>query len=159
MNISVGYGRLVRMLIPPEKRQPKRLGWLQALVAIPLVSLFASFDKWRQNTRMMINVNSQVKVFEGYLRKKYNEPIAIKIVTFEDGLLSVCLEEEGTTLQPKFGNEPAEMQAIPLDGEMRIRFGDVDFIVYIPLGVNPDLISAEVEKYKQALTTFKVVQQ
>lgn len=159
MNVYIGYVRLVRMLIPPEKRQVNRLNWLQAFIAAPLAILFVSFDTWRTNTRMMINVNSQVKVLEGYLRKRYNQPIAIKIVTFEDGLLPVCLEEEGTTSQPEFGSELNEMQAVPLDGEMRILFGDVDFIVYIPIGINVDLISAEVEKYKQALTTFKVVQQ
>jgi|APDOM4702015159_1054818.scaffolds.fasta_scaffold112211_2 hypothetical protein len=159
MNVKAGFIRLVRVLLPPEKRQTKRLDWLQPLIAVPLNTLFASFDGWRTNTRMMINVNSQVKVFEGYLRKKYNEPIAIKIVTFEDGLLPVCLEEEGTTQQPSFGDEVADMVAIPLDGEMRLLFGDVDFVVYIPKGVNADLIGAEVEKYKQALTTFKIIQQ
>jgi hypothetical protein len=131
---------------------------LQAFV-LPLTRLFAAFSEWRTNTRMMINVNSQVKVFEGYLRKRYREPVAIKIVTFEDGLLPVCLEEEGTTQQPSFGDETAEMVAIPLDGEMRMLFGDVDFVVYIPQGVDADLIGAEVEKYKQALTTFKIIQQ
>lgn len=159
MNVSINFSRLVKTLMPPHKRQTKRLRWLQSLLSAPLNSLFASYDVWRTNTRMMINVNCQVKVFEGYLRKKYNEPIAIKIVTFEDGLLPVCLEEEGTTQQPSFGDEVADMVAIPLDGEMRLLFGDVDFVVYIPKGVNADLIGAEVEKYKQALTTFKIIQQ
>ena len=158
MSVNVGFSNLVRQLLPPHKRQPKRIGILQASV-LPMTRLFAAFSEWRTNIRMMINVNSQVKVFEGYLRKRYREPVAIKIVTFEDGLLPVCLEEEGTTQQPSFGDEVAEMVAIPLDGEMRMLFGDVDFVVYIPQGVDADLIGAEVEKYKQALTTFKIIQQ
>lgn len=158
MSVNVDFSNLARQLLPPHKRQPQRLGVLQSFV-LPLKRLFVTFGEWRTNIRMMINVNSQVRVFEGYLRKRYREPVAIKIVTFEDGLLPVCLEEEGTTQQPAFGNEVAEMVAIPLDGEMRQLFGDVDFVVYIPKGVNADLIGAEVEKYKQALTTFKIIQQ
>lgn len=158
MNVNVLFANLVRQLLPPHKRQPQRLVMLQAFV-LPLTRLFAAFSEWRTNIRMLVNVNSQVMVFEGYLRKRYREPVAIKIVTFEDGLLPVCLEEEGTTLQPSFGDEATEMVSIPLDGEMRQLFGDVDFVVYIPKGVDADLIGAEVEKYKQALTTFKIIQQ
>ena len=55
---------LVRQLLPTHKRQPVRLWWLRGLLS-PLETLFASFDKWRSDTRMIINVNSQVKVFEG----------------------------------------------------------------------------------------------
>lgn len=156
--MKIQFANLVRQLTPPHKRQPVRLTLLRAFVA-PLQVLFNSFDKWRSDTRMMINVNSQVKVFEGYLRKKYNEPITIKIVTFDDGLLMVCLESEGTLLQPDIGQEDEKTVDIPLDGEIRMQFGDADFIVYIPPNIDIDLIRAEIERYKQALTDYKIIQQ
>lgn len=156
--MKINFTNLVRQLTPPHKRQPVRLTLLRAFIA-PLQALFDSFGKWRSDTRMMINVNSQVKVFEGYLRKKYNEPITIKIVTFDDGLLMVCLENEGTLQQPDIGFADEETADVPLDGEIRERFGDADFIVYIPAGADISLIRAEIEKYKQALTSYKIVQQ
>lgn len=155
--MNILFNNLVRQLLPPHKRQPVRLSLLRAFIA-PLSQLFASFADWRSDTRMMINVNSQVKVFEGYLRKKYNEPVTIKIITFDDGLLLVCLENEGILLQPDIGLEAEKKIDVPLDGEIRDRFGDADFIVYIPAGLDAGLIRAEIEKYKQALTKYKIIQ-
>lgn len=155
--MNILFNNLVRQLLPPHKRQPVRLSLLRAFIA-PLSQLFASFADWRSDTRMMINVNSQVKVFEGYLRKKYNEPVTIKIITFDDGLLMVCLENEGILLQPDIGLEAEKKIDVPLDGEVRDRFGDADFIVYIPAGLDINLIRAEIEKYKQALTKYKIIQ-
>lgn len=156
----INYRNLVRQLIPAHKRQPVRLWWLRGLIA-PLEALFASFDKWRSDTRMMINVNSQVAVFEGYLRKKYNEPIAIRVVTFDDGMLRVSLRAEGDTLRLCTGLRPDEQsrEAVPLRGEIREMFGDADFIVYIPLTVDVDMIRAEIERFKQALVEYKIIQQ
>lgn len=155
--MNILFNNLVRQLLPPHKRQLVRLSLLRAFIA-PLSQLFASFADWRSDTRMMINVNSQVKVFEGYLRKKYNEPVTIKIITFDDGLLMVCLENEGILLQPDIGLEAEKKIDVPLDGEIRDRFGDADFIVYIPAGLDINLIRAEIEKYKQALTKYKIIQ-
>lgn len=155
--MNIIFTNLVRQLLPPHKRQPVRLSLLRAFIA-PLTQLFASFTVWRGDTRMMINVNSQVKVFEGYLRKKYNEPVTIKIITFDDGLLLVCLENEGVLLQPDVGLTDEKRIDVPLDGEIRDRFGDADFIVYIPAGLDINLIRAEIEKYKQALTKYKIIQ-
>ena len=155
--MKINFDNLVRQLLPPHKRQPVRLMLLRAF-AHPLADLFADFGKWRDDTRMMVNVNCQVKVFEGYLRKKYQEPISIKIITFSDGLLLVGLEEEGTTMMPSIGLETEAMVDVPLDGEIRECFRDADFIVYIPAGIDIDLIRAEIENYKQALTKYNIIQ-
>lgn len=159
MNLNINFLNLVRQLLPPHKRQPVRIKLLAAFFS-PLQSLFDLFVTWRDNSRMMVNVNSQVKVFEGYLRKKYNEPISIKIVTFDNGLLLVGLEIEGITMWPEisFENEN-RMKEIPLEKEIRNKFGDADFIVYIPKSVDKIQIEAEIEKYKQVLTTYKIIQQ
>ena len=156
--MKVDFYNLVRQLLPPHKRKPVRLTFLRACIS-PLQFLFDSFNEFRDNTRMMINVNSQVKIFESYLRKKYNEPIAIKIITFNSGLLLVGLKEEGFTMMPPIGLETENnFGEIPLDGEIRDVFGDADFIVYISAACNKILIEAEIEKYKQALTTYKIIQ-
>lgn len=156
MNINII--NLARQLLPPHKRQPVRLSFLQSFLR-PLQTIFDEFDEWRTNTRMMINVNSQVRMFEGYLRKKYKEPISIKIETFNDGLLLVGLEEEGTAMMPEIGLETEDRFAsVPLDGEIRNHFGDVDFIVYIPANIDINLIRAEIENYKQAFTKYNIIQ-
>lgn len=157
MNPNITISNLIRQLLPPHKRKNIRLALLQGF-GKPLENLWESFFEWRSNTRMMVNVNCQVRVFEGYLRKKYREPISIKIITFSDGLLLVGLEEEGTTMMPPIGLETETMVDVPLDGEIRERFGDADFIVYIPAGIDINLIRAEIENYKQALTKYKIIQ-
>lgn len=155
----LNYRNLVRQLLPAHKRQPARLWWLRALVA-PLAALFAAFDKWRSDTRMIVHVNSQVQVFEGYLRKKYGHPVAIKLVTYDSGLARVALRIEGASLRlsPALRSETVR-QPLPLRGEIRERFGDADFIVYIPAEVDIDLIRAEIERFKQALVRYKIIQE
>lgn len=159
MNPKVNYLNFIRQKLPAHKRQPVRIKLLTAFIR-PLQTLFAGFDIWRSNSRMMINVNSQVKVFEGYLRKKYNEPFSIKIVTYNNGLLPVGLISEGQTMWARFGlaNE-SYFQRVPLDNEIKDKFGGADFIVYIPKTVDKNLIESEIEKYKQVLTTYKIIQE
>lgn len=146
---------LVRQLLPPHKRLFYRLSWIRGLLA-PLQYLFSEFDGWRSDIRVVVNANSQVKVLEGYLQKKYNKSSAIKIVTFNDGLLLVCLDIEGDALQPEFSQNI--LREISLEGEIRETFGDVNFIVYIPAGVDIDLLRADIEKYKMALIKYKIIQ-
>ena len=92
------------------------------------------------------------------LQKKYNAP-TIHIETYGDGLLLIGLEREGIAMQPEIGLEHEDVVAkIPLENELRGQFGEADFIVYIPAGVDADLIRTEIEKYKQALTKYKIIQ-
>ncbi len=159
MNIRINFKNLTRQLLPPHKRQPVRLALLGAFL-YPLQILFNLFAGWRDTWRMLVNVNSQVKVLEGYLRKKYREPISIKIVTFNNGLLPVGLISEGRTMWPQFGlaGENA-LRSVPLENEIRDKFDEADFIVYIPKGLDIKLISSEIEKYKQVLTRYKMIQE
>lgn len=154
MNTKVNFSNLVRQLLPTHKRQPVRLWWLRSLVA-PLQALFDAFDKWRSDTRMVVNVTSQVAVFEGYLRKKYAQPVAIKLVTYSDGGLHVGLEREGQHVAVGYGDHGV---TVPLAGEIRERFGDADFIVYIPASVDIESIRADVERFKIALTRYRIIQ-
>lgn len=158
MNLKLNCPNLIRQLLPPHKRQPVRLKWLAGLIAL-LQRLFDSFDVWRKDTRMLANVNSQVKVLEGYLRKKYND-VNIRIVTFNNGLLLVGLISEGVTMWPEIGLAKEKlMKPIPLENEVRGEFEGVNFIVQIPITVDKEQIEIEIEKYKQALITYKIIQQ
>lgn len=158
MNLKINYPNFVRQLLPPYKRQPSRLALLKGFIE-PLQVLFEEFNVWRDNSRMMINVNSQVKVLEEYLRKKYNDPVRIKIVTYNNMLLLVGLLSEGRAMWPEFGLiGENSFQSVPLENEVRDKFDGADFVVYIPLEVDKVLIEAEIEKYKQVLTTYKIIQ-
>lgn len=158
MNIRIDHRNLVRQLLPPRKRQAARLKLLQGFIT-PLQTLFDDFRSWREDSRMMMNVNSQVRVLEGYLRKKYQEPIQIKIVTFSNGLLTVGLLTEGTTMCPAIGLlAERTMKDVPLKYEQRDQFEDADFVVYIPTHIDRMRIGADIEKYKQVLVTYKIIQ-
>ena len=122
-NPKLNIDNLVKQLLPWYKRQPVRLTILRAMVT-PLRLLWGDFDKWRDDTRMIINVNSQVMVLEGYLKKKYNQPVKITIVTFDDGALKVGLISEGLTsaLKVPLASEIELQKApcVPLAGEIQI---------------------------------------
>ena len=155
----IDYRNLVRQLLPTHKRQPVRLWWLGRLTA-PLAGLFTDFETWRDDTRILMNVTFQVRVFEGYLRKKYGQPVAIRVETYEDGGLRICLEEEGDTQRLDLALEAEGTPAaeVPLEGELREQFGDVDVVVYIPQGVDIEQVVADVERFKQALVKYKIIQ-
>lgn len=159
MNTRINFDNLVVRLLPWHKRQTGRVSLLRSFVA-PLGVLFADFDRWRTDTRMIVNVTSQVAVLEGYLRSKYNQPVTIKIVTFDDGAMEVCLAAEGDSQCVFIGMEGEEVDdtMVPLAGEMRSQFGDADFIVYIPAGIDLAMVTADIERFKQALTEYKIIQ-
>lgn len=109
---------------------------------------------------MLVNMNSQIGVLEGYLRNKYNEPVAIRIESYDDGLLWIPLASESEAQQPEFHSDCTQVpiQEIPLQFEIRDRFSDVDFIVYIPVTIDKALIQAEIDTYRQALIKYKIIQ-
>ena len=159
MTPRIRFSNLVRQHLPFHKRQPVRLSLLRALVA-PLQPLFDRFDLWRSDIRMTLNVTSQVRILEGYLRRKYDQPIAIKIVTYDDGALMVGLEPEGEAQRLDIALDPAEAAPapdIPLEGEIRDRFGDTDFIVYIPAGTDTDAVTADIERFRLALVRYRII--
>lgn len=157
MTGRIHFGNLIRQLLPLHKRQPVRLWLLRAFTA-PLQDIFEDFDLWRNNTRMVVNVNSQVMVFEGYLRKKY-ESDEIRVVSFSGNTPLVSLRIEGFSRRLQVGTQREKTRKlIPLRGEMRGLFGEADFIVYIPAHIQQDLIIAEIERFKQALINYKIIQ-
>ena len=160
MNPKINFNNLVRQHVPPHRRQPVRLWWLCRLVS-PLAGLYTDFIVWRDEVRFRINLTGQVRVLEGYLNLKYDPANnRIRIVSFDDGLLWVGLETEGDNYHPRIGltTESGYLVGIPLENELRGSLGDVDFLVYIPAEVHPDTIWAEIEKYRLAGMTYKIIQ-
>ena len=94
----------------------------------PLADLFAAFSLWRDETR-------------------------------ETGF-AVGIRSEGVGVAVPVGLNRGEgtPAVVSLRGENREQFGDVDFIVHVPAGVDTEQIRADIEKYRAALTTYKIDQ-
>lgn len=161
--MDINIRQLAYQLLPPHKRKPNRVNWLVSLLA-PLAQLWDEFYTWRANKRMMVNVNSQLLVLQGYLCKKYNQPFDIYIESYSDGLPWIALNlEESEEMIPEIGllEEDGDHEKIPLRDEIRTAFNGVDFKVYIPKGVegiSKELIAAEIEKYRQALVKYEIIE-
>lgn len=155
-NYKIDFRNLVRQLLPDHKRQPVRLRVLRAFVK-PLADLWVSFSLWRDQTRELLHVTNQKGVLEHFLRSKYGTA-DIAIESYRETGLAIGLRSEGTGVAAAVGSNSAEgTPAIAaLRGENREQFGDVDFIVCIPSEVDADQVRADIEKYRAALTTYKI---
>lgn len=157
MTTKLNIANLVFQLLPAHKRQPKRLGLLGAFLS-PLITLYDTFSVWREDTRVLFNVASQVTVFEGHLRKKYNSD-AISIATSESGAIRVGLSSEGLVHRLTIGLVAEGTKvSIPLLGELDTTLGGVDFIVNIPYFVDASDVRADVERFRQVLVTYDIKQ-
>lgn len=148
MNIILNFKELVRQYVAPHRRQANRLKWLWALV--DLESLWTSFAEWRDYYRYKVHVTSQHKSLQGHLNKTFGGGILIK--SYDDQFLDVGLDSE-----PAHWVLFEPPQDIALEGEGGQAFDDVDFIVYVPSGVSLPLVRAEIERYKIADRTYKIV--
>ncbi len=167
--MELDINNLIYQLLPQHKRLPSRMRWLTALLS-PLTEKWEEFTAWRTDSRMLVNVNSQTEVLAGYLRAKFDSPERIGIESYNDELLWIPLTTDSEEHLVEFSRtdeekggaenlpEPLPYPAIPLRSEIRRKFGDVDFIVYIPMNVDPTLVAAEIDKYKQALIRYRIVQ-
>lgn len=148
MNIILNFKELVRQYVAPHRRQRVRLGWLWAL--IDLESVWLAFAAWRDYYRYKVHVTSQHRSLEGHLNKTFGGGILIK--SYEDQFLAIGLNSE-----PAHWVLFESMPEIALEGEGGQSFQDVDFIVYVPEGIDLSLVRAEIERYKIADRTYKIV--
>lgn len=148
MNIILNFKELIRQYVAPHRRQPNRLGWLWSLV--DLDGVWQSFSDWRDYYRYKVHVTSQHRSLEGHLNKTFSGGILIK--SYEDQFLAIGLNSE-----PAHWVLFEPMQEIALEGEGGQSFKDVDFIVYVPEGIDLSLVRAEIERYKIADRTYKIV--
>lgn len=148
MNIILNFKELIRQYVAPHRRQPVRLGWLWALV--DLDDVWKLFAAWRDYYRYKVHVTSQHRSLEGHLNKTFGGGILIK--SYEDQFLAIGLNSE-----PAHWVLFEPMQEIALEGESGQSFKDVDFIVYVPEDIDMSLVRAEIERYKIADRTYKIV--
>lgn len=148
MNIILNFKELIRQYVAPHRRQPNRLGWLWSLV--DLGGVWQSFSDWRDYYRYKVHVTSQHRSLRGHLNKTFGGGILIK--SYEDQFLATGLNSE-----PAHWVLFEPMQEIALEGEGGQSFKDVDFIVYVPEGIDLSLVRAEIERYKIADRTYKIV--
>lgn len=127
---------------------------LRAFVS-PLSDLMDGFILWRARIRMLLNVTSQVAVLEGYLRTNFSPEISIE--TYYDGGILIGLPQEGYSACVRVGLADETSQLIiPLPGEIMGQFESVDFVIYCPQIVDTETVSAEVERFRQVLTTYNL---
>ena len=148
MNIILNFKELIRQYVAPHRRQPNRLAWLWSLV--DLDGVWQSFSDWRDYYRYKVHVTSQHRSLEGHLNKTFGGGILIK--SYEDQFLAIGLNSE-----PAHWVLFEPMQEIALEGEGGQSFKDVDFIVYVPEDIDLSLVRAEIERYKIADRTYKIV--
>lgn len=98
-------------------------------------------------------------MLEGYLQRKYSEMTSIKVVSFDDGAMLMGLEEEALGVYFSYDESEGEGVEVPLEGEMRSMFDDVDFIVYIPTTIEITDVIADIEQFKLANVKYKITQQ
>ena len=127
----------------------RSLKWLQAL--IDLQTVWDGFSSWRAYYRYKRHVTSQHKSLQGHLTRLFGP--GIKVRSYDDELLDVGLDSE-----PAHWVVFAPYQELALSGEGGQSFGGKDFIVYIPPTVNIEVVKAEIEKYKLADKTYKIIE-
>lgn len=148
MNIILNFREIVRQYVAPHRRQPVRLAWLRAL--LDLEGVWDTFAAWRDYYRYKVHVTSQHRSLQGHLNKTFGGGIRVK--SYEDQFLDIGLNSE-----PAHWVLFDPMQEVALEGEGGQSFADVDFIVHVPEGVDLALVRAEIERYKIADRTYKIV--
>jgi hypothetical protein len=156
--IKITVPAFVRSLLPPHKRQPTRLSWLNALT-YPLSQLMSGFLSYRQQAIIRYTVTGQTISLQWYLNYLLDVELQrILIVNDEYGGFTVGLRREGPVVAKAFGlssESPNEPHAIPLHGENPASL-PFDFRVIIPTSVDPAQVQGIVNKYKLAGRSYDI---
>lgn len=155
---KIDFRNFVRQTLPHHKRQPVRLRLLWCFVA-PLAALCAAFTVWRNSTRKLLNITCRRGVLECFLREKYHDP-TITILSFREQGFELGLSPEGPLTAQAVALNASEGggAAVPMAGESTRQFGDVDFIVLVSTATDIHAVRADIERYRPALTTYKIEQ-
>jgi len=143
--LNVNFDLLIVQLLPPHKRQKVRVEILQIL--FNLAGLYNRFVLWRKKQLLLINITSQIKVLEGYLRTVFGKIITIRENT--DKLKGISLLVEGQLQMIGLSNEPGTLAPFPLLSEFGGDLQGADFIVIAPVDVDKETLAIEIEKFKQ----------
>lgn len=149
MNVILNFKEIIRQYVAPHKRQPVRLRWLWALTDIG--SAWDDFAAWRDYYRYKVHVTSQHQSLQSHLRRFFGADITL--LSYQDYYLAVGLD-----------TEPAHWAAfdptvsVALEGEADEIFDGANFAVYVPKGSDTLAIAREIEKYKLADKTYKIIE-
>lgn len=143
--------------LPAYKRQPNRMQMLRSFV-LPLQQLFEEYLLWRQHQWKMAHFSCQTKILENYLNVKYGAT-NITILSRDTTYVAIGLQAEGESYWLSIGVNVNETPTatFPLLSDNSSNF-DVDFICYAPISINLDMLTADIEHYKLANMTFKIIQ-
>lgn len=147
MNILVDFCEYVRLYLAPHMRKKNRIHWLSSLLDIQ--SIFNDFSAWRNEYRYRMMLTSQQYALQSHLQKLFGA--GIKVTSSVDGYQAIGLNSEPAHWL-SFGTP-----TFPLNGEKQLLFEGYDFAVIIPSALDADVVRAEVEKYKLADKTIKVI--
>lgn len=159
MNLNVNFFNLIQLLIPEKIRKPKHLAWLDSLLR-PLQTLNAEFVAWAGVQRDVLAYNGQVLYLERILNNEFDpDDRSIYIddpdVYIEDNFVHNKVEPIPTL----FIYNKAEVQPILPIYNLSEVAENVDFVVFIPTGINTDAdktaMSAIINRYRAAGKRFK----
>lgn len=148
---------LIWTMLPPFLRKPLRVYWLMSLLK-PIDDLMQGYLQFKQGISYKISINAQVIVFENYINKILDpEAKRIKIIHAVDGAIPIGLEIERSYFMSLSTSSEGKFKPIPLFGENDNAL-DVSFNVIVPLGVNIAKLKSEINIYKPAGKTYKIIQ-
>jgi hypothetical protein len=156
---KLNFIKLIQLLLPPPKRKPKIVAYLNTLI-IPI----QTFNNWisdvyYKDVTRRTRWNAQTLLFSKALNDLHNGGSLIKQI-YIDGSVSemeqIYFYNEDENQPVYFFNE-AEAKPVYLFNELEYE-SDFDFVVMYPseLSVIEKQIEASVKKYKLAGATYKM---
>lgn len=155
--IMIDFARGIPSWLPASKRKPYRIHFLRIMINT-LQALFNEFNLWRHRQRKMVNLTSQVQLFEAYLNDLFGVT-GIFMQSKETNYIGIGLDAEGEMHHLQIGLNESEppLADIPLSSDNSINY-DVDIVCYAPAGVDLERLKSAIERYKLATKTFKIIQ-
>lgn len=149
---------IVYQIVPPLKRLPVRIRFLNALVS-PIERLWREFLPWRQEQRTMINMYGCQILLQGWLRQRHGTD-DIQVVTSRSLFPKLGLRQEGRTAMVTVGLRAAAEAArfrTYLRADDQPETLDVDFEVYAPADIDRERITLDIERIKPFSTTYRLI--
>jgi len=149
--LTIDFERLLTRMLPEHKRQPKRT-FLFKWPFGELIALFTAFKAWRADIFYRVNVTGQVISLQTYLNRAITgADDRIRIENFNDlGVWVQLSTEDGESYMiPDYCESASKGEFTPLT--------DVDFYVYLPIGVSSNDVARIVNQYKLAGKRYLIV--
>lgn len=155
--ITIGVLNGIVLFLPPHKRWPKRIAWLQGLL-YPFAENETAWYVWRDEMIIRAKVTGQKASLQWYLNHLYDSALQrILIVDSVPGGTAVSLESEGTAYVVA-GIEALGETGVPffLEGESSSSLPK-DFRVIAPNTVDIDQLKSTVNLFNTAHRSYDVV--